>query len=96
MKVACSITVTPSQQKNKGPQVVIQGNQINCVTDLLLGKAMVPCGLRIRVHSDEHGFLPNSLPKLHAIQSTLTIFHEIITDSQYRQPDLAVKLWFYS
>ena len=30
-------------------------------------------------------FLPNSLPKLHAKQSTLTIFHKIITVSQYRQ-----------
>ena len=39
----------------------------------------------IRMRSDEQGFLPNSLLKLHAIRSTLTIFHESIKVSQYRQ-----------
>ena len=38
VRVACSSSVTPSQQKNKGPQVVVQGNQINCVGDLLLSE----------------------------------------------------------
>lgn len=38
VKVACSASATPSQQKNKGPQVVIQGNQIGTVGDLLLSK----------------------------------------------------------
>ena len=33
----------------------------------------------------EQRFPPNSLPKLHALQSTLTIFHGIITVSHYRQ-----------
>ena len=40
VKVACSASVTPSQQKNKGPQVVIQGNQISCAGDLLLSKCL--------------------------------------------------------
>ena len=31
----------------------------------------------IRACSDEQCFLPNSLPKLHAIQSTVTIFYGI-------------------
>ena len=33
----------------------------------------------LRARSDEQSFLPNSLPKLHAIQSTVTIFYVIIT-----------------
>ena len=37
------------------------------------------------MHSEEQSFLPHSLPKLHAIQSTVTIFHGIITVSQYQQ-----------
>ena len=39
-------------------------------------------GTRARFH--EQRFPPKSLPKLHALQSTVTIFHGIITVSQYR------------
>lgn len=35
VKVACSASVSPSPQKNKGPQVVIQGNQVSFVGNLL-------------------------------------------------------------
>lgn len=35
--VACSCSVVASEQKNKGPQVLIQGNQISFVGDLLIG-----------------------------------------------------------
>ena len=35
IKVACSATVKESPQKNQGPHVHIQGNQVNCVQDLL-------------------------------------------------------------
>ena len=38
--------------------------------------------LRARFH--EQRFPPKSLSKLHALQSTVTIFHGIITVSQYR------------
>jgi hypothetical protein len=38
VKVACSASVVPSPQKNKGPQVVVQGNQVNFVVELLTGK----------------------------------------------------------
>lgn len=36
--VACSAAITPLQQKNKGVQIIIQGNQINFIADLLLSK----------------------------------------------------------
>ncbi len=36
--VACSASATPLPGKNKGLQVIIQGNQINYVANLLLGK----------------------------------------------------------
>ncbi|KAL3868819.1 hypothetical protein ACJMK2_041578 [Sinanodonta woodiana] len=36
--VACSTSVSPLPQKNKGFQVMIQGNQINFVADLLTGQ----------------------------------------------------------
>ena len=39
----------------------------------------------LRARSDEQGFLQNSLSKLQAIQSTVTILHGIITVSQYGQ-----------
>ncbi|XP_052774295.1 eukaryotic translation initiation factor 2D-like [Mya arenaria] len=42
VKVACSASVTPSQQKGKGPQVIVQGNQINCVADLLTNLYKLP------------------------------------------------------
>ncbi|KAL4235828.1 Eukaryotic translation initiation factor 2D [Mactra antiquata] len=42
VKVACSASVTPSQQKNKGPQVVVQGNQTGIVGDLLCKTYMIP------------------------------------------------------
>lgn len=38
VKVACSASVVASQQKNKGPQVVVQGNQIHFIAELLIGK----------------------------------------------------------
>ena len=51
----------------------------------------VPLRVRIGLHSGiirarfhEQRFPPKSLPKLHALQSTVTIFHGIITVSQYR------------
>jgi translation initiation factor 1 (eIF-1/SUI1) len=34
--MACSSTLSPIAQKNKGVQIVIQGNQINYVVDLKL------------------------------------------------------------
>lgn len=40
--MACSSTVSPLPQKNKGVQIVIQGNQINFIADLLLNKYKVP------------------------------------------------------
>lgn len=40
IKVACSAAVKESQQKNQGPHVVVQGNQINCVADLLTSKLL--------------------------------------------------------
>ena len=39
----------------------------------------------VRARSHEQRFPPNSLPKLHTLESTLTISHGIITVSQYRQ-----------
>ncbi|XP_045160604.2 eukaryotic translation initiation factor 2D-like isoform X2 [Mercenaria mercenaria] len=42
VKVACSASVVPSQQKNKGPQVVVQGNQIHFVAELLTGSYKIP------------------------------------------------------
>lgn len=40
--VACSTSVNPSPQKGKGMQVLIQGNQVKFVADLLLEKFKVP------------------------------------------------------
>ncbi|XP_059175627.1 eukaryotic translation initiation factor 2D-like [Physella acuta] len=40
--VACSCSVVASEQKNKGPQVVVQGNQINFVYTLLTEKYKIP------------------------------------------------------
>ena len=37
----------------------------------------------IRARFHEQRFTPKSLPKLHTLQSTVTIFHGIITVSQY-------------
>lgn len=42
VKVACSASVVPSPQKNKGPQVVVQGNQVNFVVELLTGSYNIP------------------------------------------------------
>ena len=39
---------------------------------------------RLRVRFREQRFQPKSLPKLHNLQSTVTIFHGVITVSQYR------------
>ena len=50
----------------------------------------------VRAHSHEQSFLPNYLPKLHAIQSTVTIFHGIITVSQYRQTAKTLNYDIYS
>ena len=36
--VACSTSVTPLPGKGKGMQLLMQGNQINYIADLLLGK----------------------------------------------------------
>ena len=52
--------------------------------------------IRIRVRWDEQSFLPNSLPKLHATQSTVTIFHDIIMVSQYRKTVKTVNYDIYS
>ncbi|CAL1534365.1 unnamed protein product [Lymnaea stagnalis] len=40
--VACSCTVAQPEQKNKGPQVLVQGNQINFVYNLLTEKYKIP------------------------------------------------------
>ncbi|GFR72690.1 eukaryotic translation initiation factor 2D-like [Elysia marginata] len=40
--VACSCSVAPSEQKNKGPSVTIQGNQIAFVGKVLLEKYKIP------------------------------------------------------
>ncbi|XP_033737370.1 eukaryotic translation initiation factor 2D-like isoform X2 [Pecten maximus] len=40
--VACSASVNPNPQKGKGMQVLIQGNQVRFVADLLLEKFKVP------------------------------------------------------
>ncbi|XP_005101830.1 eukaryotic translation initiation factor 2D [Aplysia californica] len=40
--LACSCSVAPSEQKNKGPQVLIQGNQINFVANVLIDKYKIP------------------------------------------------------
>ena len=36
--VACSTSVSPLPGKGKGMQLLIQGNQVNYVADLLLGE----------------------------------------------------------
>ncbi|XP_064605248.1 eukaryotic translation initiation factor 2D-like [Liolophura sinensis] len=38
VSVACSASACPTAQKNKGLQVMVQGNQINFISDLLLGE----------------------------------------------------------
>ncbi|CAC5398901.1 EIF2D [Mytilus coruscus] len=40
--MACSATISQLAQKNKGVQIVIQGNQISYIADLLLNKYKVP------------------------------------------------------
>ena len=35
LRVACSASVVPTAEKLKGPQVVVQGNQVRSVGDLL-------------------------------------------------------------
>ncbi|XP_071140229.1 eukaryotic translation initiation factor 2D-like [Mytilus edulis] len=40
--MACSATISTLPQKNKGVQIVIQGNQISYIADLLLNKYKVP------------------------------------------------------
>ncbi|XP_071117777.1 eukaryotic translation initiation factor 2D-like [Haliotis cracherodii] len=40
--VSCSSSVVPHHQKNKGMQVLVQGNQIAFIADLLLDKYKVP------------------------------------------------------
>lgn len=39
--VACSASVVSSEQKGHGQEVVVQGNQINFIAELLLGKTAV-------------------------------------------------------
>ncbi|XP_013073483.2 eukaryotic translation initiation factor 2D-like isoform X1 [Biomphalaria glabrata] len=40
--VACSCTIVTPEQKNKGPQVHVQGNQVNFVYNLLTEKYKIP------------------------------------------------------
>lgn len=40
--VACSCSVVQPEQKNKGAQVLIQGNQINFVSNILIGQFSFP------------------------------------------------------
>ena len=61
-------------------------HQINlpaCKVEQLICEFVFCICLRVRSH--EQRFPRNSLPKLHTLQSTLTIFHGIITVSQYQQ-----------
>ncbi len=40
--VACSTSVSPLPGKGRGLQLLIQGNQVNFVADLLLGELKLP------------------------------------------------------
>ena len=42
-KVAGSATVVPSEQKNRGPEVHVQGNQLDFITRTLLGEGVCVC-----------------------------------------------------